>query len=127
VVFRGEGTVTSLIFDLSASTKKDAFVISKMQTNTFTAINSGYNKGSTVLKLNTSAGFTAGSFAEIREANGSWNTVPADWATYCVGQIVKIKAVNGNSITIEPALRIDYTNTLLPEIRAGYVENQCGN
>ena len=126
VVFRGEGTVTNLIFDLSASTKKDAFVISKMQASTFTAIESGYNKGSTVLKLNTSADFTAGSFAEIREANGSWNTVPADWATYCVGQIVKIKAVNGNSITIEPALRIDYTNTLLPEIRPVTLRTNVG-
>ena len=126
VVFRGEGMATNLIFDLTASGSKDAFKISNKQTNTFTAIDAGYNKGSTVLKLSTVAGFTAGSFAEIREANGTWNTVPADWATYCVGQIIKIKAVNGNSITIEPALRIDYTANLKPEIRPVILKTNVG-
>src|SRR4029078_3202992 len=71
VVFRGEGISTSLIFDLSTSTKKDAFVISTAPVNAFTAIDSGYNKGSAILKLNTSAGFAPGSFAERREVNGS--------------------------------------------------------
>ena len=126
IVFRGVGAATSLIFDLSTSTKKDAFVISKAQVNAFTAIDSGYNKGSTILKLNTSTGFAPGSFAEIREVNGSWDVVPADWATFCVGQIVKIKAVNGKSIIIEPALRIDYTNTLFPEMRPVTLRTNVG-
>jgi hypothetical protein len=42
------------------------------------------------------------------------------------GQIVKIKAVNGNSITIEPALRIDYTGTLHPEIRPVSLKTNVG-
>jgi hypothetical protein len=41
-------------------------------------------------------------------------------------QIVKVKAVNCNSIIIEPALRIDYTTTLLPEIRPVTLRTNVG-
>ncbi len=126
VVFKGEGTATNLIFDLSASTKKNAIDISAVQSNTFIDIDSGYNKGSTVLKINAPAGLTPGSVAEIRETNGTWNTVPADWATYCVGQMVTIKAVNGNYVTIDPALRIDYTSNLQPQIRPVALKTNVG-
>ncbi|HEX5154934.1 MAG TPA: glycosyl hydrolase family 28-related protein [Parafilimonas sp.] len=126
IVFRGDGITSNLIFDLSASGEKDAIVISATQTNTFVNIISGYSKGSNVLKLKNTAGFTAGGFAEIREVNGAWNTVPVYWATYCVGQIIKIKAVNGNNITTEPALRIDYTDTLHPEIRPVNLKTNVG-
>ena len=126
VVFRGEGIITNLIFDLSSSGKKHGFDISNIQTNAFTSIDSGYYRGSSVLKLAATSGFTADSFAEIREMNGAWNTVPIDWANYSVGQIVKIKTINGNRITIEPALRIDYTDTLYPEIRPVTLKTNVG-
>lgn len=54
---------------------------------------------------------------EIRQQNGSWDAVPATWATYCVGQMVKVVAINGNQITINHPLRISYDLTLNPEIR----------
>ncbi|MEO8711335.1 MAG: glycosyl hydrolase family 28-related protein [Parafilimonas sp.] len=117
VVLRGEGEVTNLIFDLEKSNQKDAIVISIKQKNSFTPIISGYNKGSSVLNLENTSAFNVDDYLEIRQANGSWDTRPVDWATYCVGQIVKIIAVNATSITIEPGLRINYTASLNPEVR----------
>jgi len=125
-IFRGEGANTNLIFDIAATNKKDAFNITSQQTSVFTNIDSGYNKGSTTLKLNNITGFNKDSFAEIREMNGDWNTVPATWATYCVGQIVKIKAIHGNKLIIEPALRIDFTSNLNPQIRPVSLKTNIG-
>ncbi len=126
IVFRGEGVSSNLIFNLPTSGGKDAFNISSIQTNIFTGIDSGYKKGSSVLYVTSTTGLTTNSYAEIRETNGAWNTVPATWATYCVGQIVKIKAINGNQVSIEPALRIDYNSDLLPEIRPVTLRNNIG-
>jgi hypothetical protein len=126
VVLRGEGINSNLVFDLSASSHKNAIDISAAQSNAFTGIDSGYNKGSTLLKLSAPAGLTRGSIAELREANGAWNTVPASWATFCVGQMVTIKAVNGNYITIDPALRIDYAAGLQPQIRPVTLKTNVG-
>ena len=126
VIFRGDGTSTNLSFDLSASSKKDAFTISGKHTAAFTGIKSGYTKNSTSLMLDSTTGFTAGSYAEIKETNGSWNKVPADWATDCVGQIVKVVAVNGNQVTIDPALRITYQSNLSPQIRPVTLKSNVG-
>ena len=126
VVFSGDGISSNLIFNIGTSGNPDGFNISANQSNTFTGLDSGYNKGSTILKISNTAGLTPGSFAEIRQANGAWNTVPANWATYCVGQMVTIKAVNGNLVTIEPALRITYTDSLHPEIRPVTLRTNVG-
>ena len=126
VVFRGDGVSSNIIFNLGTSGNPDGFNISANQINAFTGIDSGYNKGSTILNISNTAGLTPGSFAEIRQANGTWNTVPAAWATYCVGQMVTIKAVNGNIVTIEPALRITYTDSLHPEIRPVTLRTNVG-
>lgn len=117
VVLRGDGISSNLIFDLSNSTQKDAIRIISKQTNSFILIDSGYSRKSTTLKISNTLAFAANSYAEIQEANGSWDTKPASWAKYCVGQMVAVTAVNKNLLTINPALRIDYTASLSPEIR----------
>jgi len=117
IVLRGDGVLSNLIFDLSNSKQKDAIRIVSNQTNSFIPIDSGYAKGSSALSLLNTSAFTVNNYAEIQEENGSWDTNPATWAKYCVGQIVAVTAVNKNSITINPALRINYAANLLPQIR----------
>src|SRR6185295_8942189 len=49
--------------------------------------------------------------------NGTWNSVPAVWAIDCIGQIVKITNISGDSLFLNEALRMDYTDSLQPQIR----------
>lgn len=115
VVFRGDGISSNLLFDLSQYQKStDCITINKTQKSSYTSINSGYTKNSTILTVANSTGFTVNGYAEIKENNGDWD--PDKSQTY-LGQIVKVTAINGNTITITPALRIDYIDSLLPKIR----------
>src|SRR3989442_803282 len=63
------------------------------------------------------ASFSIGDYAELKETNGAWNSVPATWAVDCVGQIMKITNIIGDSLFLDEALRIDYTDSLEPQIR----------
>lgn len=119
-ILRGAGSdSTQLCFDLSGITNKraDCIYINKNQKTTFVNINSGYTKGSSTITVDNASSFKVKGSAEIRETNGSWDTQPASWATYCVGQMVTITAINGNTLTFTPALRINYTASLYPQIR----------
>jgi polygalacturonase len=117
VILRGEGETSNLNFDLSSinSEVNCINVLNNNQPNLFTPVDSGYNKGSTFLTVANSNAFIVNGYAEIREANGSWDTISP--GTYRVGQIVKINGIAGNVLNITPALRIDYTSSLHPEIR----------
>ncbi len=114
VVLRGAGAATNLIFK---SFSGNCISIDSVQAGSFTSLSDGYIKGSSQLTLSSVSNFTINGYAELREANGSWDTQPAAWATYNVGQIVKVTAINGNTITIEPALHITYSQSLQPQIR----------
>jgi hypothetical protein len=117
IILRGESSeVSKLKFNLSSS-GYDCIKIGNAQSSTFTPVNSGYTKESTSLTLTSTTEFQVGDYAEIRQKNGSWDIDPKSYATYCVGQIVKISGITGNSLTIENPLRIDYSSSLNPEIR----------
>ena len=126
VVLRGEGVSSNLVFDLSNSHLKDAIRVISVPTNPFVPISSGYSKGSSKVSMSNTSSFTVDGYAEIRQANGSWDTKTADWATYCVGQMVAVTAVNTNSISFKPALRIDYSARLVPEVRMVITKQKIG-
>ncbi len=116
VVLRGESSNnTMLYFNLKSG---DCIDITSAQSGSFTNIDSGYIKGSNRLNVSNVTSLNENSYAELREANGSWDVAPATWAKYCVGQIVKIDSVTTNSIVIEPALRITYLQSLQPQMRS---------
>lgn len=117
VVLRGDCANNSRLYFNMLGNGYDCISVSKSQSSSYTPITAGFEKESTVLTVGNTASFTVGSFAEIRQQNGSWDAVPATWATYCVGQMVKVVAINGNQITINHPLRISYDLTLNPEIR----------
>ncbi len=117
VILRGDCYDSAqLIFDLNGSAI-DCIDAQTIETGTFRNIVSGYQKESTTIALDSTTGFNVGDYAEIQETNGAWNSVPISWAVNCVGQIIHITAINGNSITFENPLRITYSAALNPQIR----------
>ena len=114
VVLRGEGTASNLVFNLTGG---NCINVINTPTSAFINIESGYTKGSSKLVLANTSGFVVNGMAEIRETNGTWDTQPSTSATYSVGQVVKITAITGNTVTIEPSLHINYTKSLQPQIR----------
>ncbi|MCK5741655.1 MAG: hypothetical protein KAH48_05510, partial [Chlorobi bacterium] len=78
---------------------------------------SGAEKGSSTIETESALNIQTGDYIEIRQENGVWDTNPATWATYSVGQICMIKGADGNLLELEQALRISYDYDLNPEIR----------
>jgi hypothetical protein len=123
VVLRGVGGAANLVFNLTGG---NCINVTNPQTAAFTNIESGYTKGSSKLVLANTSGFVVNGMAEIREVNGSWDTQPSTSATYSVGQVVKVTAVTGNTVTIEPSLHINYTKSLQPQIRPIITKENVG-
>ena len=115
VVLRGSGESSILYFSLANGAHCIVAAALAQQTGTYTPIISGITKGSTTLTVTNPTKFSVGGYAEIRESNGSWNTVPI--ANYIIGQFVKIIAINGNQLIIDAGLHIDFEAPLNPEIR----------
>lgn len=116
VVLRGESSSkTTLTFNLGGATN-ELIKAAASAGSSFVSMSSGYTKGSTSIVVSNAANFNVGDYAEIRQANGSWDTKPASWAIYSVGQIVKIVGKSGNTLTLSSALRITYSASLNPEI-----------
>ncbi len=107
---------TRLLFDLSGAVS-NCINISRAQTGIFSSIVSGYIKGSSALVVNNVGAFTVGSHVELRQQNGTWDTQPASWASYSVGQLTKITSIIGDTLFLNEALRITYDSLLMPQIR----------
>jgi hypothetical protein len=58
-----------------------------------------------------------GDFIEIRQENGSWDVVPADWALNSVGQITEIASLNGDTVFVKSPFRINFDTALDVEVR----------
>jgi len=114
IILRGaESNSTFLKFNHSSS----GIVIGGSSAGSLTDIVSGLERGSQKISVANSALFVSGNYAEIREDNGSWDSNPATWASYCVGQIVRIDSVIGDTLFLQDPLRIDYDTILHPQIR----------
>jgi hypothetical protein len=112
VTLKGAGAdATTLTFDFGG-VSGNCINLWQGQTNTFMTVTGGYAKGSYKLTVANSASFAAGDYAEIHEDNGSWDTNPAGWAAYSVGQIVQVDSVSGDTLFIRHPLRIDYDSSL---------------
>jgi hypothetical protein len=112
VTLKGAGAdVTTFTFDLGGVTG-NCINITKGQSNSFVAAVNGYQKESVAIEIANASGFSAGDYAEIHEDNGTWDTNPAFWAVYSVGQIVRIDSISGNTLYIQHPLRINYDSTL---------------
>lgn len=125
-VLKGDGAgSTTLLFDLGGEAT-NCISISKTQTQDFTSISGGLNKGSNMITIENPDLFEAGDYIEIRQENGSWDVVPISWANHSVGQISRINSIVDNSLLIESGLRIDYSADLNPQVRPIVPISNCG-
>ncbi|MEX0967485.1 MAG: glycosyl hydrolase family 28-related protein [Bacteroidia bacterium] len=116
---------TTLLFDLPSS-GMNCINMGRGQRGSFVSVTGGAFRGSSSISVSGSSGFSAGDWVEIRQQNGSWDVQPASGVDYCVGQVVKLAAVNGNQFTLDQALRISYNASLNPELRKLNPARQIG-
>jgi pectate lyase-like protein len=112
VTLKGAGAdATTLTFNLGG-VSGNCINLWQGQVNTFMPVTGGYAKGSYKITVSNSSAFIAGDYAEIHEDNGSWDTNPASWAVYSIGQVVQVDSVSGDTLFIRHPLRIDYDSLL---------------
>ncbi|MFC1976419.1 glycosyl hydrolase family 28-related protein [Chloroflexota bacterium] len=117
IVLRGVG---HQLTHLACRTSNGCIRMRGASTGGYVSIQSGLAKGSNEITVSDASNFTVGEGGQIRQedivASAGW-----DWGfddeMYVVGQMVKIVAVNGNTLTIDPSLHIDYTSDKNPQIR----------
>lgn len=127
VVIKGAGAdSTTFIFDFGG-TAANVFNVSGGSGGSFAPIASGYGRGSQKLVIaGASSLFAVADEIEIREANGAWDIEPISWADYSVGHLATVEDVSGDTLWIDEALRIDFTDSLNPEIRVITPRQFCG-
>ncbi len=105
VVLKGEG-VNNTILKFDFSSQSNAITISGNVSETTAQLISDGDKGDTLLTINNASGFQPGNYIELH-LNDS-DLVTSDWAVGAVGQLIKIRGIQGNKLILESPLRMDY-------------------
>ena len=117
VILKGEAAGKSnLLFNLG-NQPIDCITMSGYAAGDFYPLQGAYDKNSSYVLSSQNVDFEAGNLIELRQENGSWNTQPATWADYSVGQMIRIQSVSSDTLFLETPLRIQYYASLHPEIR----------
>ncbi|MFA4852980.1 MAG: glycosyl hydrolase family 28-related protein [Bacteroidales bacterium] len=128
VVIRGAGSDSTFI---KLNSTGSCFGVYGTSDGIFTDIVSGFNKDSEKITVDNIGIFSNGDYVEIRQENGSWDSNPATWATYSVGQITRVVSITGDTLFLEDKLRITFDTTLGLEIRKilpkKYISIECLN
>jgi len=113
VVLRGQGAETTHLQCLNAS---GCLRIQGSYAGSFVNVTAGLAKGSTLLTVADATGFAVNGGGELQLQD---DIVPpwASWGEDSVGQMVTIVAINGNVLTITPALHTYYDPSYSPQIR----------
>ena len=124
VIFRGAGTrETKLLFMEPNAVSEGLFELDGQITVPNIPIEGGLTRGSTSVTLEKMTGVTVGRWLWIRQDNdpdamATIRTIPdyaasidnqSGWAKRTVGQIVKVAAVDGNIVTLDRPLHLDFT------------------
>jgi len=131
VVLRGENSGnTTLRFNLSSDSSSLYFVKSNTNTDT-SVVTAGFGKGSTVITLASTTGFSVGGYLEIFQENDVVEMAtnsPTDWdrswTEYSVGQVVQIVGINGNDVTLKHPLYHTFSSSL--NVRATQLDMLTG-
>ncbi len=113
VVIRGAGADLTKLYFNTGGTGGGDFEILKGYDGTETDVTGGTNQNETVISVADISGFSVGDWVEIEEDNNAnimytdpkWNTTGGQDAK---GQIMKIISINGNNLTVDRGLRMDY-------------------
>ena len=132
IVLQGAGPDKSrLLFDLPAASYHGGIEFNGSKTNVDIAALSGYTFGSTTLQLASTAGMGPGTLLWLYQDNDEavmftadyWNV---DYAADSMSQMVGVAAVNGNSVTLDAPLRLDYQMALNPRVQIVQPIQQAG-
>lgn len=126
ITLRGAGAdSTFLIFNLYNVTA-NCFNITKNQSASFIPVQSGYTRFSNkIIVQGADTIFSLNDHVELRQQNGNWDVVPVFWADYSVGHISTIDSLEGDTIFLHEALRINFDSALNPEIRRIVPRREC--
>ena len=128
IVFRGDGPEKTHLYFHLGNEEKNCIDFVKYDRGTWIKITSGFTKNSQQITVQDASSFNVGDFVEIQQDNDpdimytqdQWNK---SWAQGAVGQILVVEAMNGNNLTLNNGLYIDYRAELNPIIRRlGLVE-----
>jgi hypothetical protein len=115
IIIRGAAAdSTTLKFDLGGNIL-DAINISGTASSITALLTSNANKDSTSISVDDASGFVAGDYILLSFNDSS--LMFSSWAYGTGGQVIKINAVTGNTITLESPLRRDYDVSKNPKIK----------
>lgn len=113
IVIKGQGSdKTILNFNLGGNS--DLFSIQGNSTNTTTSILSGTSKESKTIKVSAANNFIVGEYALVKQTAN--NLLESNWAYNSFFQIVKIIKINGNEISLEQPLHLDFSTANNPTL-----------
>lgn len=113
ILIKGQGSdKTILNFNLGGN--GDLFSIQGNASNVSAPILSGTTKDSRTVKVNNSTNFAVGDYALVKQTAN--NLLESNWAYNYFFQIVKISRINGNEISFEKPLRLDFSSATLLKI-----------
>ncbi len=118
IVFRGDGRKTRLLMEYSG----DCIEVITYRRGAWQALPDGAGKGAVSLTVENGTAFTPGWFAEIEQDNDPLLMYTSaewiqSWAENAVGQMLRVTSVEGNEVTFEPPLHLDFPSELNARIR----------
>jgi hypothetical protein len=114
ICLKGAGSDSTFI---KLAHSSNGFNFTGSATGSFTDIISGFQKGSHKIKVTDSSLLQRGNYCEIRQDNGAWDSNPASWALYCVGQIVQIDSIKNDTLVLYDDLHITFDTSLNLQIQ----------
>ncbi|MDB5226955.1 MAG: Por secretion system C-terminal sorting protein [Bacteroidota bacterium] len=112
-ILRGQGSdKTHLFFNLNGNS--DFITASGRNTDLTSPILSGYKKDSSTVTVASSAAFTIGDYALVKEDGNTLMDPASTWAFPFLYQMVKIVNISGNNITFQKPLRLTFLASLNP-------------
>lgn len=129
IVLRGEGSEST---HLDFFSDYGCMIIAGSTSGAFMPLQNGFQKDSTQMTVSDASGFQTAEGGVIRQEDIEAVDPTGEWANSSwvpekvVGQMVKIVAVQGNTLTIAPALNFSFSADKNPEIRPVTYIQQVG-
>jgi len=113
-IFRGSGaTTTHFVIDHSGSGNGINISGTAMVADSTSLLSEGFKNEQSILVLNSSS-FSPGDWVRIVQDDS--DLVTSTWAIGSVGQLVRIVAINGNSLVLDSPLRMNYSLNRHPRL-----------
>jgi len=105
IIIRGDGMTTRLLFDMNHTNENMINIIGTISTTIFDVPNT-VQKNDTTLTAISVSGINTGDY--ILLTNNDSSLIFSPWAMRSAGQILKVKNVTGNKLTVDNTIRRHY-------------------